>query len=179
MKSPTEARQEIAALRQDAQFSKAYMDGKAPVARGLFYASKYAIVILWVTMVVQSWGINLSPIKGPAVLHWMALGLWASGFFLLFLGRFGLGDSFRIGSPKEVTHLQTDGLFRFSRNPMYVGVYATILASVLYTLNPVPFLIGVFVVAVHHRIVLAEEEHLRSVFGDAYIDYCHHVRRYL
>jgi len=30
MKSPTEARQEIAALRQDAQFSKAYMDGKAP-----------------------------------------------------------------------------------------------------------------------------------------------------
>jgi protein-S-isoprenylcysteine O-methyltransferase Ste14 len=75
--------------------------------------------------------------------------------------------------------LPVGGLFQFSRNPMYLGVYATILAGVLYTLNPLVLLAGVFVVAVHHRIVLAEEQHLQKTFGAEYADYCRRVRRYL
>ena len=66
-----------------------------------------------------------------------------------------------------------------SRNPMYLGVYATLLASVLRTLNPVLLLLGAFIVAVHHRIVLAEEAHLHSAFGEEYAAYCRQVRRYL
>ncbi len=62
---------------------------------------------------------------------------------------------------------------------MYVGVYETLLASVLYTLNPIILFIGIFAVAVHHRIILAEEQHLRKVFGEEYMDYCSRVRRYL
>jgi protein-S-isoprenylcysteine O-methyltransferase Ste14 len=155
------------------------MDGEAPIDRKLFYASKYSIVLLWAAAVCQSWGVSVSFIRGPAVVKWFALCLWCSGFLLLFIGRFGLGESFRIGSPKENTRLKVEGLFRFSRNPMYLGVYATVLASVLYTLNPLILLVGAFVVAVHHRIVLAEEDHLRTVFGEAYLGYCRRVRRYL
>jgi protein-S-isoprenylcysteine O-methyltransferase Ste14 len=66
-----------------------------------------------------------------------------------------------------------------SRNPMYVGVYLTIAASTLYTINPLVILTGVFVIAVHHRIVLAEENHLRQVFGREYLEYCSRVRQYL
>ncbi len=62
---------------------------------------------------------------------------------------------------------------------MYVGVYATILASICYTLNPIVFLLGVFIIAVHHRIVLAEEQYLLGVFGQEYADYRTRVRRYL
>ena len=80
---------------------------------------------------------------------------------------------------QENTRLKVDGLFQFSRNPMYLGVFATILARLLYTLNPVVLLAGVFVVAVHHRIVLAEEQHLQKAFGQEYADYCRRVRRYL
>ena len=72
-----------------------------------------------------------------------------------------MGDSFRLGTPQEDTSLKTDGLFSLSRNPMYVGVYATIVASCLYTLNPVVILLGAFVVAVHHSILLAEENHIK------------------
>jgi protein-S-isoprenylcysteine O-methyltransferase Ste14 len=97
----------------------------------------------------------------------------------LFTGRFGLGNSFRIGSPQEKTSLRTNGLFKFSRNPMYVGVYTTILASVLYTLNPLILFIGIFVVVVHHKIVLAEEQYMLNVFGKNYTDYCCRVRRYV
>ncbi len=98
---------------------------------------------------------------------------------LLFIGRFGLGEAFRIGSPRERTELKVDGLFGFSRNPMYVGVYATLLASVLYTLNPLVFLMGIFVVAVHHSIVLSEEKHMQKVFTREYSAYCSRVRRYI
>jgi protein-S-isoprenylcysteine O-methyltransferase Ste14 len=155
------------------------MDGKPPIDRRLFYISKYSILILWGALVLHSWGINLSFTSVPRILKGASLCLWVSGFMLLFIGRFGLGDSFRIGSPNESTNLKVNGLFRFSRNPMYLGVYATLLASVLYTLNPILFVVGILVAAVHHEIVLAEEQHLRQVFGQEYRDYCSRVRRYL
>jgi protein-S-isoprenylcysteine O-methyltransferase Ste14 len=155
------------------------MDGEAPIDRRLFYASKYAIIVVWLAAVLSGWGIGLSFAKGSGLSKWIALGIWAAGFLLLFVGRFGLGDSFRIGSPKESTSLRVKGLFRFSRNPMYLGVFATLLAAVLHTLNPLVLLLVIFVVAVHHRIVLAEEQHLRKVFGEEYTDYCRQVRRYL
>jgi protein-S-isoprenylcysteine O-methyltransferase Ste14 len=155
------------------------MDGEAPINRALFYSSKYLIVALWLAMVLHTWGIDVSFFNAPASLKWAAVSLWIAGFVLLFLGRFELGASFRIGRPKETTSLRVDGLFRVSRNPMYLGVYATLLASVLRTLNPVLLVLGSFIVAVHHRIVLAEEGHLRSAFGEDYAAYCRRVRRYL
>jgi protein-S-isoprenylcysteine O-methyltransferase Ste14 len=155
------------------------MDGDPPICKVLFLSSKYLILLLWTATVVHGWGVDLSFMKVPELLRWLALSLWGSGFVLLFIGRFGLGDSFRIGSPKERTRLTVDGLFRFSRNPMYLGVYATLLASVLYTLNPLWLVLGIFVVVVHHKIVLAEEQHLRKAFGERYAEYCRHVRRYL
>jgi len=155
------------------------MDGDAPISRAPFYCSKYAIVVMWVAMALQSWGIGFSIFRAPSWLKLVSLTLWTAGFLLLFAGRLGLGRSFRIGSPKESTVLQAEGLFRLSRNPMYLGVYATVLAAALYTVNPVLLLLAIFIIAVHHRIVLAEEKYLRQAFGEAYAEYCRRVRRYL
>jgi len=154
-------------------------DGEAPINRTLFYASKYTILVLWGAMVIQSWGIRISFVDVPRAIQLMALSLWTLGFVLLYLGRFRMGDSFRLGTPREETSLMVDGLFRMSRNPMYVGMYATMAASALYTLNPLVILLGVFVVAIHHTIVLAEEEHLKNVFGQKYLDYRNRVRQYI
>lgn len=154
------------------------MDGEPPINRTLFYTSKYLIVLLWAAMSLRSWGITL-PIEISQELKWLSLFLWVSGFALLFAGRFGLGDSFRIGSPKEATSLTVNGLFRLSRNPMYLGVFSTLLASFLYTLNPLIFCLAAFIVVVHHKIVLAEEQYLQRVFGEEFVRYCSRVRRYL
>jgi protein-S-isoprenylcysteine O-methyltransferase Ste14 len=155
------------------------MDGQPPIGKKIFYISKYAIVGLWGAMVVQSWGIRLSFMSVPGWMKWLSLFLWIFGFTLLFIGRFGLGESFRVGSPNEKTGLKVNGLYRFSRNPMYLGVYTTILACILYTLNPIVLLVGVFAAAVHHRIVLAEEQYLQKIFGQEYAEYCSRVRRYI
>ena len=37
---------------------------------------------------------------------------------------------------------------------------------------------GVFVIAVRHEIVRAEENHLQDVFGREYLEYCSRVRQY-
>lgn len=158
---------------------KIEQDGEAPINRTLFYASKYSILVIWGAMVVQGWGIRISLVDVPRALQLVALLFWICGFAFMYLGRFTLGDSFRLGTPKEDTRLKTDGLFRMSRNPMYVGVYATITASILYTLNPLVFLLGFFIIAVHHHIVLAEEKHMENVFGREYTGYCRSVRRYI
>ena len=155
------------------------MDGEPPIDRRVFYISKYTILVLWAAMLVQSWGVRLSLVSPPGWLRGISLVPWIGGFLLLIIGRLGLADSFRIGSPKESTHLKVGGLFQFSRNPMYLGVYATILGAVLATLNPLVLGAGAFVVAVHHRIVRAEEQHLQKAFGREYTDYCSRVRRYL
>ena len=158
---------------------KIEQDGEAPINRTLFYLSKYSILGLWGAMVIQSWGIKISPVDVPRALQLIALLFWICGFAFLYLGRFTMRDSFRLGTPKEDTCLRTDGLFSISRNPMYVGVYLTIAASAFYTTNPLVILTGVFVIAVHHRIVRAEEKHLRDVFGREYSKYCSRVRQYI
>jgi protein-S-isoprenylcysteine O-methyltransferase Ste14 len=154
-------------------------DGQPPVNRTLFYASKYSILVLWGAMALASRGIGLPAVEVPRFLQLIALAFWFAGFALLYTGRFTLGDSFRLGTPEEDTRLKTNGLFRLSRNPMYVGVYATIVASSLYTLNPVVILLGAFVAAVHHAIVLAEENHMQKVFSREYPEYCSRVPRYV
>jgi protein-S-isoprenylcysteine O-methyltransferase Ste14 len=122
------------------------MDGTPPIPKPLFVSSKWAIVVAWGAMVIQSWGVNLSFIDAPDLVTGMAIGLWVLAFALLFVGRAGLGDSFRIGSPRESTGLKQAGLYGFSRNPMYVGVYTTLCAAVLRTLNPVLLLVVVYVI---------------------------------
>lgn len=154
------------------------IDGEPPIDKTIFYISKYSILVVWAAMMVRSWGIIL-PGETTQALRWPSLFLWLSGFVLLFIGRSGLGDSFRIGSPKEATTLRAQGLFGLSRNPMYLGVYATLLASFFYSLNPWIFCVAIFIIVTHHKIILAEEQHLRKVFDEEYVAYCSRVRRYL
>lgn len=155
------------------------MDGEPPIDKTLFYVSKYTIVVLWIVMILTAWGINPPFIRRPVSVKWISLGLWVFGFLLLFSGRFKLGNSFRLGSPQESTSLKLDGLYRFSRHPMYLGVYSTVLATSLYTMNPVFLFLALAVIKIHHKIVVAEEWHLLKEFGEEYKNYCSRVRRYI
>lgn len=155
------------------------MAGRPPIGKGLFFLGKFALAIPWAAVVLKGLGVDLSPIRVPPVLGWISLVLWVSGWGLMLAGRIGLGGSFRVGCPKEETNLRTGGVYRYTRNPMYVGLDTTLLAAALYTLNPLVLMIGMGVAAVHHRIILAEEECLRKMCGQEYEEYCRKVGRYL
>ena len=81
---------------------------------------------------------------------------------------------------KPSPSLVLQGAYRFTRNPMYVGM-TLILAGLGFALDDLWLVIGaaLFLVIVHYTAVLPEEAYLDEKFGDDYRAYKKKVRRYL
>lgn len=105
----------------------------------------------------------------------LALGLIAAsyGAFLLsvlviqrHMRKSMLASTF--GSPQQLT---TGGIFRYSRNPIYVA-FMLPLASIA-ALSPVASLAAAFlyVILMNRFVIAKEEQELASIFGQAYADY--------
>ena len=83
-------------------------------------------------------------------------------------------------SPDETSVLVTQGVFRLSRNPMYLALLLLLLAFYLY--QPTWFSPLVFVVVTWYLTrfqILPEERILSEKFGDQYAQYASSVRRWL
>lgn len=80
----------------------------------------------------------------------------------------------------EPRHLVVQGLYRYVRNPMYVGVVLMLVGqSWLFWSRPLLlYALGVFV-AFNVFIMGYEELRLRAKFGPEYEDYCRHVGRWI
>jgi protein-S-isoprenylcysteine O-methyltransferase Ste14 len=89
----------------------------------------------------------------------------------------GRGTPAPIDPPK---HLVVRGLYRYVRNPMYLGVWLVVAAWAVFTGSGrvVQYGLGVAVVA-HLFVVLVEEPLLRHRFGTSYEAYCRAVSRWL
>lgn len=74
--------------------------------------------------------------------------------------------------------LAQDGLYAYSRNPMYLG---TFLIGTGFTLIIWPWwAVGIFTILFYLRflpLVRSEEVHLKNLFGQVYVDYCNRVPR--
>lgn len=82
--------------------------------------------------------------------------------------------------PVATSTLVTSGLYRLSRNPMYVGFGLLLAGWGVFLGNPLAVLIvGVFVAYLNRFQILPEERALRGMFGMAYETYCREVRRWL
>lgn len=80
----------------------------------------------------------------------------------------------------EPNILITDGLFKISRNPMYLGFVISLLGFfiILGTLSPFIVVIGFFVI-VDRWYIRLEEIAMLKVFGDDYRKYKVNTRRWL
>jgi len=108
----------------------------------------------------------------PAV---TALGiyLWCVRDFIVV----GRGTPAPIDPPKA---LVDRGLYRVTRNPMYVGVLSMILAEALFFASPWLLAYAAALFSVFHAfVVFYEEPTLRRLFGQAYSDYTTRVPRWL
>ena len=78
------------------------------------------------------------------------------------------------------TALVAAGPYRFTRNPMYLGMAGTLLGAAVLLGTLAPFVaIPLFVALIEWRFILAEEAVLLASFGSAYADYKARVRRWL
>lgn len=111
----------------------------------------------------------------------------STGVFLLIgsliwtiLAQARMGESWRIGiDSQHKTKLVQTGLFRISRNPIFLGIMVTLLGLLLVMPNAITlldFVLGVVVINIQVRL---EEEFLRTTHGDEYVVYTRRVRRWI
>jgi protein-S-isoprenylcysteine O-methyltransferase Ste14 len=115
---------------------------------------------------VEPWGVL------PMVLGLVVLGLTVREFYVA--GRGTLAP----WSPPQT--LVTTGLYRYSRNPMYVGVVLILCgwAIGLWWWPLATYAAGI-AIAVHVRVVLHEEPYLARTHGEAWTAYRSRVGRWL
>lgn len=102
-----------------------------------------------------------------------AIYLWCVWDFAVF----GRGTPAPIDAPKR---LVVRGLYRYTRNPIYVGVLTVILGwAVLFRALSLVLYALALGIACHFFVVLYEEPRLRKDFGADYENYCSRVGRWL
>ena len=81
---------------------------------------------------------------------------------------------------KDVSALVTTGIYRYTRNPMYLGMAAILLGCGITVGAALSLLVApVFMVIIELRFIRAEEEMLRGLFPEDFPPYCTRVRRWL
>lgn len=121
-------------------------------------------------------------------LGWLVSGVGALGYVLCFLNFLASGGTpaifftrpvrFLIG--EEPHRLVQAGLYRVTRNPMYVSVLLVIVGQAIRFASWRVAEYGFFVwLGFHIVVVFLEEPHLRDERGAAYDDYCRRVPRWI
>ncbi len=120
----------------------------------------------------------------PATTKWLLVGLWVLAGLVIELSAV---LAFRRAKttinplrPHSTRNLVTSGVYRFTRNPMYLGLCLQLMALVVYLTAPVA-VVGVvlFIVLTTWLQIVPEEQALRELFGEEYNDYCQRVRRWV
>ena len=82
--------------------------------------------------------------------------------------------------PELTTHLVTEGAYRFSRNPMYLGLVLMLIAWALWLGTASPWAVPpLFAILMTITQIAPEERALEKVFGETYVAYRRSVNRWI
>ena len=80
---------------------------------------------------------------------------------------------------EESTFLIKEGLYKYSRNPIYLGMIVILFGGAVMLGSLTPFIVvPVFTFLIKRNFIVKEEEFLSSIFGKSYIEYKNGVRRW-
>ena len=140
-------------------------------------------VILLVVILVQIGLHRYLPLASvvPDPWHWSGVGLIVVGIGIIGSKAVAFRKAATTIIPfEESSSLIVSGLYRYSRNPMYVGMVIILLGVATLTGSLSPFVGPVlFVPLLNARVIRHEEAMLEGQFGQAYRDYKQEVRRWI
>jgi protein-S-isoprenylcysteine O-methyltransferase Ste14 len=135
----------------------------------LGFALQWLMPLGWIVRIDQTWRIGVGAIV--AVI----------GALITIRGARALAHRGTNISPMLPTlAIATEGIFRWTRNPMYVGgTFLMIGIALIFALDWLLLLLVPSVLILHFGVVMREERYLERKFGDEYRQYKASVPRYL
>ncbi len=137
----------------------------------LFGKEKVAFWIYQITTVLILLFLFLLKIRTDSVWFYIGLIIYILGIVLYTVSIINYANSIKNG-------LNVNGLYRISRNPMYIAFFIYFFGCVLLTQSWI--LLGLLIILQIsvHWIILSEEKWCTKKFGEEYINYKKSVRRY-
>jgi protein-S-isoprenylcysteine O-methyltransferase Ste14 len=101
-------------------------------------------------------------------------------FIWVIIAQNQMAKSWRIGiNYNEKTELCTNGVFKVSRNPVFLGILISYIGTFLIIPNAITFTVLVLTFASLQFQIRLEEEYLLNSHGKEYQDYKNQVRRWI
>ena len=129
---------------------------------------------------VELASIWLNLLAMPTFVLWIGITVAFLGVVFFIAGMLTMRDSWRAGIPEQKeTNLVTTGIYRFSRNPAFVGFDLIYLGILIAYPNAWHAASVILALCLFHQQIKNEESFLEKAFGQEYLDYKNKVRRYL
>jgi len=113
----------------------------------------------------------------------IAAGLVSTGIIVVILGGISFrraGTTINPRQPSSTSRLVMTGIYRVTRNPMYLGMLLLLLGWGLILSHALAFLLATAFVPIMNRMQIGPEERiLTDRFGSEFVDYQTAVRRWL
>lgn len=149
----------------------------------IFTILQPGVVTVLVPYLILRWrGYALVPDDLWRASHVAGIALMAIGaaIVLICVMRFVTDGKGTISPLDPTRKLVIRGLYRYSRNPMYVGVTTLLIGEAVFWWSPELLLyLAIVFLAFNLVILLHEEPRLRREFGDEYREYVSKVGRWL
>ncbi len=124
-------------------------------------------------------GLALLP-QASLLLRWPLLSVAGLIALLSLLGFIRKHTTINPHHPERSQHLVVGGLYRFSRNPMYLSLLMLLLVWCLHLQSYLALLsCGLFIYLLTRLQIKPEERALAQHFGERYLQYCRRTRRWL
>ncbi|HEU5292505.1 MAG TPA: isoprenylcysteine carboxylmethyltransferase family protein [Cyclobacteriaceae bacterium] len=120
--------------------------------------------------------------KQMGIFQFIAVLLFITGFVVTIacILRFAFEGKGTLSPADETKQLVIGGLYRYSRNPMYVGVMLMLIGEALLASSKDLWIYAAIIFGCFHLFILIHEEpRLQRDFGDQYTQYRQKVRRWL
>ena len=113
-------------------------------------------------------------------LQFVGIAFMCVALVLIIIAQAQMGTSWRIGVDYEnETAFVQHGLFRYSRNPIFLGIMLSVSGYLLVLPNSVTLVIVMLDLALIQVQIRLEEDHLAAQHGEDYARYCSTVRRWM
>ena len=151
--------------------------GKSPIPLPFLILGKLSVFLCW--LFFASGLVDITMLYDAGWTRAVGSTIAVAGLAVVVLGFIHLGKSVSVGLPREETTLRTGGIYKVTRNPMYLGGFLVCAGSCIYSVHLVNFILAALAIFIHHRIVLKEEQFLAQRFGEQWTDCAQKVPRYV